>query len=78
MNSVKLGKALARAIFEFGSDPGRPCTRIQFLGGSYAEKSEFPMGGLCEVALASFLVREIEKLESTTPQQDAGMQEGGE
>lgn len=60
MDSGKLGAVLARAIFECGDDPGRPCTRIQFMAASSG--GEIPQGGFIESALARFLSRELAKL----------------
>lgn len=56
MTKHKLAAQLARDIFEAGDEPGSPCNRIQFLGGSWANQTEKPQGGFCKDALATFIL----------------------
>lgn len=59
MNIEKLSDAVARHIFEVGSDPGREVTRIEFKAkGNLVELS---MGGLCEKSLSSVITEVLLK-----------------
>ena len=51
MTRQKLANAIARHIFECGSEPNRPTTRLQFKSGVWPD-NERSEGGLCEIALA--------------------------
>jgi hypothetical protein len=64
VGNQELAAALARELFKFGSEGlERPCQRIQFMGGSYKDKSEYGMGGLIEPALARCLREWLDKLQ---------------
>ena len=57
---MALSMGIASDIMRDGGDLGQPAHRIQYIGGEYPD-NEFPMGGLCEVALTSVIHRSLTK-----------------
>lgn len=55
---LTLSHSIARDIMKCGEDKGMAVHRIQFMSGVYPDK-EIPMGGLCEVALASVIYESL-------------------
>ena len=56
-----LGDKIARSVFEKGDEHNSPCTRIQFKGGKWPD-GEKNQGGMCEIALASCISKELQSL----------------
>lgn len=56
----KLAAKIAKEIFEIGSEPYSPCTRIQFMAKK-SDETENSQGGLCEIALEQSLRRLFKK-----------------
>lgn len=66
MDIQKIAVKLTAEIFDCGSEPDSPCNRIQFMGGSWLDKTEVGQGGFGKDSLAHFIEgRLIEILDKT-------------
>ena len=58
-SALKLARFIARGIFILGDEPGSPCKRMQFKGGTWTpdKSQETDQGGISEEALADHIAR---------------------
>ncbi len=64
---LRVADRITRAIFKTGNEPGSPCRRIAYIGGTYPD-NERQQGGSCEESLRSIIFAAIrEQSEPVVP-----------